>query len=289
MKRLLEDGNPEVGEVTLSWQKLLINGTSLILGLYGLIYHSPSTIATCTIISFLSMYLGIVTYHRLLIHRSFSCPKALEYILAYLSTFSGMSSPIALVENHDLRDWAQRKKSCHAFFCHRNNLFIDGFQQMFCKITLKSAPTFYIELKDELFYRLLSRYWLLNQALQGLLLFYLVSWGGLLGGLFLKVWTTQFGHWLMAWCLHNFGQQKYLIKSAGVQGFNIPLFALITMGESYHNNHHLCPNAAKNSFFKGQIDPAWWLILAFKKLGLARNIITFEKSKLKVNHVTCID
>lgn len=287
MKRLIKDGNSIECKVSLDWQKILINACSLALGLYGLVFVDfLSTALSCSIISFVAMYLGIVTYHRLLIHQSFSCPKPLEYILAYLSTFSGMPSPIDLVHNHDLRDWAQRKPHCHSFFCHRNNVFIDGFQQLFCKITLKEAPQFKVELEEESFYRNLKKYWYINQALQGYLLFLIASWPGVLGGLFLKIWTTQFGHWLMAWCLHNFGEQKHLVKGAGVQGFNIPLFALITMGESYHNNHHLCPNAAKNSFFKGQFDLAWGFIFLLKQLGLAKNIILFQaKTQIKNNSI----
>src|SRR6202795_2623439 len=44
--------------------------------------------------------------------------------------------------------------------------------------------------------------------------------------------------------------------------------------ESWHNNHHAFPGSAKLGLFPGETDLGWWLIMTFKGLGLARNIVT---------------
>ena len=51
--------------------------------------------------------------HRLLIHRSYECPKWMEYLFVYLGTLVGMAGPIGMIKQHDLRDWAQRQSRCH--------------------------------------------------------------------------------------------------------------------------------------------------------------------------------
>jgi len=56
--------------------------------------------------------------HRLLIHRSYECPKWMEYLFVYLGVLVGMASPIGMMIQHDLRDWAQRQTQCHDYLLH---------------------------------------------------------------------------------------------------------------------------------------------------------------------------
>ena len=49
---------------------------------------------------------------------------------------------------------------------------------------------------------------------------------------------------------------------------------LISMGESWHNNHHAFPGSAKLGLHPGEIDLGWWLIRAFEAAGLAWAIRT---------------
>lgn len=41
------------------------------------------------------------------------------------------------------------------------------------------------------------------------------------------------GHWLVGYLAHNRGGRTWHIEVAAVQGFNVPTFALLTMGESW--------------------------------------------------------
>ncbi|HVM40767.1 MAG TPA: fatty acid desaturase [Acidimicrobiia bacterium] len=45
--------------------------------------------------------------------------------------------------------------------------------------------------------------------------------------------------------------------------------ALITAGEGLHNNHHAAPTSARLALDRGQIDPAWFVILGLVRLRLA--------------------
>ena len=277
-RRLVKDGNALQARVRLDLGKTVKYTICLIIGLSGVFYYKDlSSLLVLGAVAYLSMYLGVVAYHRLLIHKSFECPKIVEYSLIFLANFSGMGGPISLVKFHELRDWAQRKAQCHDFFAHRNNLFIDGFQQLFCRIDLVDPPEFKIETSS--FYRHMEKCWWLYQIPLGIILYYFGGWAWVGTGVFLKLFAVQFGHWLVAYYLHNHGDQPRIMKGAGVQGYNIAILALLTFGESYHNNHHRYPDSAHVGYGKGEIDPAWWLILALKKLNLAHNIIDYQRPK----------
>jgi fatty-acid desaturase len=58
------------------------------------------------------------------------------------------------------------------------------------------------------------------------------------------------------------------------QGYNVGLAGLISMGKSWHNNHHAFPGSAKMGLFPGQIDLGWWLFKTFETIGLATNVKT---------------
>jgi stearoyl-CoA desaturase (delta-9 desaturase) len=48
---------------------------------------------------------------------------------------------------------------------------------------------------------------------------------------------------------------------------NLQWLALLTAGEGLHNNHHAMPTSARLAMGPHQIDPGWWVISAFHKLG----------------------
>jgi stearoyl-CoA desaturase (delta-9 desaturase) len=77
------------------------------------------------------------------------------------------------------------------------------------------------------------------------------------------------GHWLIGYFAHNKGARHYDVGNAAVQGHNIPLTSILTMGECWHNNHHAFPGSARLGLFPGEWDPGWWTLLLLRRLGLA--------------------
>ena len=70
--------------------------------------------------------------HRRLIHRAYDCALWLERLFVYLGTLVGMAGPYGMIRQHDIRDWAQRKVSCHPYLAHRSPILLDWFWQMHC-------------------------------------------------------------------------------------------------------------------------------------------------------------
>src|SRR5262249_6751576 len=73
---------------------------------------------------------------------------------------------------------------------------------------------------------------------------------------------------------HRQGGQSWIVEGAAAQGYNVRLAGLISMGESWHNNHHAFPGSAKLGLSPGQTDLGWRFIQAFEFLRLAWNIKT---------------
>lgn len=217
-----------------------------------------------------------VGMHRRLIHNSFNCPLWLEYVCVYLGVLVGMAGPIGMIRLHDMRDWAQRQAKCHDYFAHRSGFWRDGWHQLHCELELTHAPVFRLEprIAGNRIYAFMERTWMWQQ-LPWAVLFYLV--GGLpwlVWGICVRVAVCVTGHWLVGHFAHRHGGQTWLVDGASVQGYNVKLAGLISMGESWHNNHHAYPGSAKLGLEPGQVDLGWALILAFERLGLAWDIVT---------------
>jgi stearoyl-CoA desaturase (delta-9 desaturase) len=64
----------------------------------------------------------------------------------------------------------------------------------------------------------------------------------------------------------------YEVSGAAVQGRNIRFTSLLTMGESWHNNHHAFPGSARLGLFAGEWDPGWWVLMVLRRLGLVWSV-----------------
>ena len=217
-----------------------------------------------------------VGMHRRLIHGSFACPLWLEYLCVYLGTLVGMAGPIGMTRVHDFRDWAQRQTACHDYFCHRRGFWQDAWWQLHCELVLANPPIFAPEarLRNSRFYAFIERYWMWQQFPWALLFYAIGGWGWVVWGICARVSVSVVGHWLVGHYAHRDGGQSWIVEGAAEQGYNITIAGLISMGESWHNNHHAFPGSARLGLFEGEVDLGWWLILAFERLGLASNIVT---------------
>ena len=106
------------------------------------------------------------------------------------------------------------------------------------------------------------------QHLPWALLFY--AWGGwgfVFWGVCARVTTGVFGHWIIGFFAHNHGAMHHVVDGAAVQGRNVRLTSLLTMGECWHNNHHAFPGSARLGLHAGEWDPGWWVLLALARVG----------------------
>lgn len=277
-ERIVPEGaDPVAGTVHWAPAKSLWIGAMTIVALIGgPFFFSWDAFALFLVTCAVTLCFGhSVGMHRRLIHSSFDCPLWLERLCVYLGTLVGMAGPVGMIRAHDLRDWAQRQGDCHDFLCHRQSFWRDGWWQLHCELRLARPPEFKLEprLAGDRFYAWTERTWMAQQLPWAVLFFMIGGWSWLIWGICARVAVCVTGHWLVGHFAHREGGQSWIVEGAAVQGHNVAIAGLISMGESWHNNHHAFPGSAKLGLFPGQVDPGWWLIKSFEALGLARNIV----------------
>ena len=269
------DGDVVVDPVKVAWV-----GTMLVLGTVGsALTINIGAVALFVVTTAVSLCLGhSLGMHRLFIHRSYESPKWLEYLLVHFGVLVGLAGPFGMLKTHDLRDWAQRQARCHSYFSHGEPWYRDVFWQLFCSIRLAAPPDIEPEeaIRHDRVYAFMERTWMAQQLPWAVLFFAIGGWSWVFWGIASRVRVSILGHWLIGYFAHNHGHQDWTVRGAAVQGHNVPFAALLTMGESWHNNHHAFPGSAKLGLFPGQWDPGWWVLKAFEKLGLARNFVLPE-------------
>src|SRR5215468_8175293 len=241
-------------------------------------------VATTAVTVCLGHSLGM---HRRLIHRAYDCPLWLERLFVYLGTLVGMAGPYGMIRQHDIRDWAQRKPSCHPYLAHRSSILRDGWWQLHCELKLVHPPRLVMEQRvaDDRFYRFIEATWMAQQIPWAMLFFAVGGMPWVVWGICARVAASVTGHWLVGYFAHNRGPRSWHIEGAGVQGYNVPYCGLITMGEAWHNNHHAFPGSARLGLEAGETDPGWWVLIGLEKLGLVWNVKTPETLPYRANLV----
>ncbi len=261
----------EYGQVVWSPSKSVWYTSHLLVGVVGGIYwFTWSALIVFIVLAAMSICLGhSLGMHRRLIHKSYQCPLWLEQVFVYLGVLVGMAGPFGMIYQHDLRDWAQRQKRCHTFLRHGESFWLDAWYQLHCELKLTNAPVLIIEpqIKNNRVYQWMESTWMLQQLPLAIVLFLIGGLPWLVWGVSTRIVISLTGHWLIGHFAHNTGQCDWHIEDVAVQGYNVPFVGVLTMGESWHNNHHAFPGSAKLGIQDDQADPGWWLLSALIKIG----------------------
>jgi fatty-acid desaturase len=245
----------------------------------GALLFTWTAFALFAIFTVLVLLLGhSIGMHRRLIHGSFQCPRWLDRFLVYCGTLVGIAGPFGMLRTHDMRDYAQRQAESHDYFGHRQPAPIDFYWQVHCDLVLARAPQMIIEerINSDRFYIFLERTWMWQQLPWAIFFLWLGGWPLVFWGVCARVSICIFGHWLVGYFAHREGPMHYEVQGASVQGHNVPFSALLTMGESWHNNHHAFPGSAKFGIAPGEWDPGWWLLKVLEHIRLAWELKTPE-------------
>lgn len=186
--------------------------------MYGEYYHY----AIAIFIYFINGCLGMtMAYHRLLTHRSWKCPKALEYFLSLCATIGLTGSALSWVAIHrEHHAFTDTSKDPHSplykgwFWAH--------YLSMFAKVKIRYVR----DLLNEKFYTYQHKYYFEINLIYAILLFYIDP--------FAVVYA-----WLVPAALLWNGGSLIVSSSHRSNGpNNDTIFVLTTWGEGYHKNHH---------------------------------------------------
>lgn len=210
-------------------------------------------------------------YHRLLTHRGYKVPLALEYFFAICGALTLEGGPIYWVAihriHHQKSDQHGDPHSPHdgAWWAHVGWLIFGQTNHNNTDAMSKYAP----DLAKHRFYVWLNNYhWLPLVVLAGLLF----AIGGVsifLWGICLRVVLGLHATWLVNSATHMWGRRRFETRDDSRNNWWV---ALLTFGEGWHNNHHAHPTSARHGLAWYEFDPSWMTLRLLRRCGIARSV-----------------
>jgi stearoyl-CoA desaturase (delta-9 desaturase) len=237
-----------------------------------------------------------IGFHRHLTHRAFKAKRWLRGTLAILGSAAIEGPVIAWVadhrKHHAFADVEGDPHSPHVdhghglkgalrglFHAHVGWLFIHthrGNKERYAPDLVKDPLISWIDRTFVLWVfaglafpfllgGLIGQSW--EAALTGLL------WGGAV-----RIFLVHHVTWSINSICHFFGTRRYETDDMST---NVFWLALPSLGESWHHNHHAFPRSASHGLRWWEIDLSAVVIGGLEKLGLARNVVRIDESRMR--------
>ena len=216
--------------------------------------------------------LGIsLGFHRLLTHRSYRCPRLLEYALAVCGTLALQGGPIEWISTHRVHH-AHSDREGDPHNVHRGLTWAHVqwlYRRNDARPTQEEQRRYAPDLIKNPFYRFLERTYLLWQVALALVLFAVGGLPWVVWGIFVRVVVTYHVTWLVNSAAHSMGYRTYKTADESTNNWWV---ALLTWGEGWHNNHHAFPSSARHGMRWFELDTTWLAIRVLQWLRLARDV-----------------
>ncbi|NET66242.1 MAG: acyl-CoA desaturase, partial [Moorea sp. SIO1G6] len=234
-------------------------------------------------------------YHRLFTHRSYKAHNALQIMLMIWGSMAGQGGVISWVilhrRHHELSD---KLGDPHSPNLHGSNwparlqgLIHSHFNWMY-KHEYPSVVHYAPDLiKNKTVVKIDRYYYVLvilglvipallggmyHRSLEGAISGFL--WGGAV-----RIFWAGHTIWSINSFLHCFGMRRFDTEE---HSHNFGAAALLTFGESWHNNHHAFPGSASFGLEWYRLDPGYWFIQLMEALHLAWDVKVPSSEKIKI-------
>ncbi len=102
-------------------------------------------------------------------------------------------------------------------------------------------------------------------------------WGGLV-----RIFFVHHITWSVNSVCHFFGSRRFDIEDHST---NVGWLALLSLGESWHHNHHAFPRSAYHGLRWWEIDPSGLIIAGMQRIGLAWNVVRITPERQRARAV----
>jgi len=103
-------------------------------------------------------------------------------------------------------------------------------------------------------------------------------WGGLV-----RIFLVHHVTFSINSVCHFFGRRRFGTPD---RSGNVSWLALITFGESWHNNHHAFPTSAFHGLSRGELDLGGLFIQMLERLGLAWGVVRINRERQQAKAAT---
>lgn len=264
--------------------------TLIHLGVFAVFWQTTwSAIAVAALLHLICGGVGIcVCYHRLLTHRSFKCPKYLEYAMALAGALSMQGGALEWValhrKHHQHSDTDGDPHSATEGFWWSHILWVlhTPTESTWDSIRRRYTP----DLEKQRFYRILEHTHYLPSVVLAVVLYLLGGWPWVVWGICVRLVFTYHITWFVNSASHLWGYKNFVSNDLATNNWWV---ALLSYGEGWHNNHHAFPTSARHGMKRWEFDPSYYFIRLLKTVGLAWDLYIPSPEKMKQKFVKKAD
>lgn len=225
-------------------------------------------VALALVSYYVRMFAITAGYHRYFSHRAYRLNRFWQFALAFLGQTSAQKGVLWWAAHHRHHHrYSDQPEDLHSpmqrgfWWSHMGWILADDY-----------AETRYDAVPDlakfpELVW--LNRNQYLPTMLYAIGLTLAFGWTGLFYGYFLSTVLLWHGTFSINSIMHVFGRRVYRTTD---DSRNSMIFALVTMGEGWHNNHHYYPGSAAQGFRWWQVDMSYYALLLGEKLRIVKDM-----------------
>lgn len=264
-----------------NWINVVIISLFHVGAVAALFFLSWPAVFTLLFLWWVSGSVGVgMGFHRLLTHRGYKTPKAVEYFLTACGLLALEGGAINWVVTHRLHhSMTDKPGDPHTprdggWWAHIGWIMRGTAQQHEPSVMRRYAP----DLMKDPVHVWLNRLYFVPLIVLGIVLLAIGGWGLMFCGVFLRVTLGLHATWLVNSATHMWGTRRFETTDDSTNSWWV---ALLTFGEGWHNNHHAYPRAARHGLKWYEIDMNWWGLSALRMLGLAKDFKLISKEQLE--------
>ena len=265
----------------VNWVTAFFMGAFHIGAVAALFFFTWKALLVALFLWWVSGSLGIgMSYHRLLTHRGYKCPKWVEYFLTICATLALEGGPIFWVATHRIHhQFSDQEGDPHSprdgkWWSHMGWILTGKSMHHDTTTLARYVP----DLAKDKFHVWLTKYHYVPMIVLGLVLLAIGGVPFLMWGIFARTVVGLHATWLVNSATHLWGSRRFTTRDDSTNNWFI---ALLTFGEGWHNNHHAHPTSARHGLKWYEVDVNWYGIQALRVLGLAKQIKVVKLSDLE--------
>jgi fatty-acid desaturase len=256
----------------INWNTAIWMGVFHLGAVAALFMFKWQALVVAVVLWWITASLGVgMGFHRLLTHRGYRTPKAVEYLLTLFGTLAFEGGPINWVVTHRIHHaHTDAPGDPHTprdggWWSHMGWILSGTAQQYDDSIKARYAP----DMVKDTFHVWLNRLYWLPLVFLGIGLLVFGGWAYLMWAIFFRVTFNLHATWLVNSATHMWGSRRFATRDDSRNNWWV---ALLTFGEGWHNNHHAHPTSARHGLAWYEIDFNWWGIRTMQFLRLAKAI-----------------
>ncbi len=260
----------------------------------GVIWVGWSPIAVAVAVAMYAIHMFSITafYHRYFSHRTYKTSRVAQFVFAVMGSSCVQRGPIW---------WASRHRHHHRHSDDevdfhspiRHGLFWSHVGWIMSKGAYGYDEKSVGDLTKFPEIRFLDRFDNLVPLIEALSMLALGSvlhaygwnttgWQMLIWGFFISIIVSSHATFTINSFTHLWGKKRYESKD---ESRNSLLFALLTFGEGWHNNHHYYPGAVRQGFYWWEIDMTYYTLWLMSRLGIIWDLNTIPEKAREAHHI----